>query len=81
MQTVRVKANVPESRQVVIDLPNDTPTGPAELEIRIARPDEVTAIPPPVIDVNSLPKYFDPESGEWQRVGRSGIVREVRNSK
>lgn len=81
MITVHVKANIPESRRLVIDLPTEAPTGPADLEIRVAKTGEVVEMPEPTIDVTSLPKYFDRETGEWRRVGRSGVVREVTDAK
>jgi hypothetical protein len=38
MPTVRVKVQVPESRQVTITLPDDFPLGDVELEIILRRP-------------------------------------------
>ena|SRR5437870_781107 len=35
MTTIRVRANVPESRQVTLTLPSDTPVGEAELEVTV----------------------------------------------
>lgn len=76
-----VTVQVPESRQVIVDLPPEVPVGTARLEIRvIGERDQAVEVPPPDIDVSGLPRYFDERSGEWRLVGRSGVVREVRRS-
>jgi hypothetical protein len=76
-----ITVQVPESRQVVVELPPEVPVGPARLEVRVVgENDTVVEIPPPQIDVSGLPKYFDERAGEWRLVGRSGVVREVRSS-
>ena len=38
MPTVRVKTQVPESRQITVTLPDDFPLGDVELEIILRRP-------------------------------------------
>jgi hypothetical protein len=43
MPTLRVKVQVPESRQVTITLPDDFPLGDVELEIILRRP--LSALP------------------------------------
>jgi hypothetical protein len=78
MVILRVRTDIPDSRRLVIDLPGDTPVGPADVEVHITQPGEVTEIPTPEIDVSQLPHYIDPVTGERRRVGRSGLVREVR---
>ena len=76
-----ITVNVPESRQVVVELPPEVPVGPAQLEVRVVGEDDRTIeIPPPEIDVSSLPRYFDDRAGEWRLVARSGVVREVRRA-
>lgn len=38
-QTIVVTVNVDEKRRVLIDLPEDVPLGPAQLEVRVQTPD------------------------------------------
>lgn len=38
VQPIRIKTTIGEDRRLVIDLPDDTPTGPAELVIHPAQP-------------------------------------------
>ena len=77
MFTVKLNADITPSRQLVINLPPDTPIGPAEIELRVIRPGEMHEIHIPDVDVSALPRYFDPETLEWRLVARSGVVREV----
>ena len=78
MATLQVRADIPENRRLVLDLPDDFPTGEVLLEVKVAEPEMTVYFDPPVIDVDNLPKYFDTRTGEWKPVGRSGVVREVR---
>lgn len=81
MVVLNMKVDVPASRQLVIDLPPDTPVGPTELEVRLGEPfRDAVEIQIPDIDISNLPRYFDERSGEWRLVGRSGVVREVRST-
>jgi len=76
-----ITVQVPEDRRVVIELPPEVPVGPAELELRVLSKNEAAIeVPAPQIDVAELPRYFDERTGEWRRVGRSGIVREIRSA-
>ncbi len=55
MSTIRVKTRVPESRQITITLPPETPVGDAELEITVLEPVvEFTVTLPP----DDRPKVF-----------------------
>lgn len=47
MSAIRVKARVPESRQITITLPPDVPVGDAELEIVVREPGAEIAVPLP----------------------------------
>ena len=78
MVILKVRTDIPDSRRLVIDLPGDTPVGPADVEVHVWQPGEVVEIPMPEIDVSRLPHYIDPVTGERLRVERSGVVREVR---
>jgi hypothetical protein len=79
MAAVKIKADVPSDRRVTLELPPDFPTGPVELEVRIApRPDEIIEIPVDSIDLSKIPHYVDPNTGERRPLPRSGLVREVR---
>jgi hypothetical protein len=75
-----VTVQVPADRRVVIDLPEDFPVGTIDLEIRVVPSRAAIEIAVPDIDPNSLRKYLDTKSGEWRLVGRSGVVREIRNN-
>jgi hypothetical protein len=55
MSAIRVKTHIPESRQVTVTLPPDTPVGDAELEIVVREPvHEFTVTLPP----DTRPKVF-----------------------
>jgi hypothetical protein len=55
MSAIRVKTHIPESRQVTLTLPPDTPVGDAELEIVVREPStEFTVTLPP----DNRPKVF-----------------------
>ena len=55
MSAIRVKTHVPESRQVTVTLPPETPVGDAELEITVREPSvEFTVTLPP----DTRPKAF-----------------------
>jgi hypothetical protein len=69
--------DIPPSRRLVVDLPQDIPTGPANIEIIISQEHEVFVFPTPQVDIDALPKYRDPKTGELRLVERSGVVREV----
>jgi hypothetical protein len=74
-----ITVDVPESRQVVVELPREVPVGRARLEIRVVEADDsIVEVPPPEIDVSGLPKYWDEKAGEWRLAGRSGVVRAMR---
>lgn len=45
MTTIRVRANVPESRQVTLTLPPEVPVGDAELEIVVREPAPAGSLP------------------------------------
>lgn len=55
MSAIRVKAHVPESRQVTVTLPPDTPVGDAELEITVREPEVVFDV---VLPPDTRPKVF-----------------------
>jgi hypothetical protein len=79
MVVLRMSTEIPESRRLVLDLPEETPVGRAEVEIHVVRPGDVYEFRVPEIDVGLLLQYRDPATDEWRRVERSGVVREVRN--
>jgi hypothetical protein len=55
MSAIRVKAHIPESRQITVTLPPDVPVGDAELEIVVHEPTtEFTVTLPP----DNRPKVF-----------------------
>ena len=55
MPAIRVKTHIPESRQVTVTLPPDTPVGDAELEITVREPEVVFDV---VLLPNTRPKVF-----------------------
>jgi hypothetical protein len=79
MVVVKITTDIPASRQIVVDLPPDTPLGPAQVEVQVRRVSEVYEFTVPPIDVDALPNYRDPVTGELRRVERSGVVREIRD--
>ena len=61
MTTIRVRAQVPESRQVTLTLPADVPVGEADLEVTVRDPGRE---PAPVFEVvlppDNRPRAFPP---------------------
>src|SRR5262249_5262737 len=52
---IRVKAHIPESRQVTVTLPEDVPVGDVELEIVVREPDKEFAV---TLPPDNRPKAF-----------------------
>lgn len=55
MSAIRVKTHVPESRQVTVTLPPETPVGDAELEIVVREPEVVFDV---ILPPDDRPKVF-----------------------
>jgi len=64
MTTIRVRANVPESRQVTLTLPPEVPPGEHDIEVTVQN----TGGEPPVFEVHlppdSRPKAFPPRPSD-----------------
>jgi hypothetical protein len=57
MTTIRVRANVPENRQVTLTLPPEVPVGDAELEIAVREPEQVFEV---MLPPDTRPRVFPP---------------------
>ena len=55
MSAIRMKAHIPESRQVTVTLPPDTPVGETELEITVRGPEVVFDV---ILPPDNRPKVF-----------------------
>jgi hypothetical protein len=49
MQSLRLKVTIPENHELVVKLPEDLPTGPAELMVQVAAPAE-ESVPEPSVE-------------------------------
>ena len=63
MKTLSIKTNIPSDRKLLVDIPEDIPTGPAEIVLVIS-PDNNTSITPKGITAKEL--LNSPIFGFWK---------------